>query len=112
MYMKNIYVMKLSLCFTAVLLLTSFLPEKAEAKIELIDRVIAVVDSGVIMESELNQRVQDIIGRLRSEGTELPPKDLLEEQVLISLLVNLRSFQFLVQKSLYLPLPCLAELFE
>ena len=86
--MKNIYVMKLSLCFTAVLLLTSFLPEKAEAKIELIDRVIAVVDSGVIMESELNQRVQDIIGRLRSEGTELPPKDLLEEQVLERLIIE------------------------
>ena len=88
MYMKNIYVMKLSLCFTAVLLLTSFLPEKAEAKIELIDRVIAVVDSGVIMESELNQRVQDIIGRLRSEGTELPPKDLLVEQVLERLIIE------------------------
>ena len=88
MYMKNIYVMKLSLCFTAVLLLTSFLPEKAEAKIELLDRVIAVVDSGVIMESELNQRVQDIIGRLRSEGTELPPKDLLVEQVLERLIIE------------------------
>ena len=88
MYMKNIYVMKLSLCFTAVLLLTSFLPEKAEAKIELIDRVIAVVDSGIIMESELNQRVQDIIGRLRSEGTELPPKDLLVEQVLERLIIE------------------------
>ena len=59
-----------------------------EAKIELIDRVIAVVDSGVIMESELNLRVQDIIGRLRSEGTELPPKELLEEQVLERLIIE------------------------
>ena len=40
------------------------------------------------MESELNQRVQDIIGRLRSEGTELPPKELLEEQVLERLIIE------------------------
>jgi len=69
-------------------LLSSFFSERMEAKIELIDRVIAVVDSGVIMESELNLRVQDIIGRLRSEGTELPPKELLEEQVLERLIIE------------------------
>ena len=33
-------------------------------------------------------RVQDIIGRLRSEGTELPPKELLEEQVLERLIIE------------------------
>ena len=48
----------------------------------------AVVDSGVVMESQLNQRVQDIIGRLRSDGMELPPKEVLEEQVLERLIVE------------------------
>ncbi|HHZ85422.1 MAG TPA: molecular chaperone SurA, partial [Gammaproteobacteria bacterium] len=79
--MKSNYKKKLTLSLLIGFLLSSFFSERMEAKIELIDRVIAVVDSGVIMESELNQRVQDIIGRLRSEGTELPPKELLEEQV-------------------------------
>ena len=86
--MKNIYTMKLSFFLATNLLLISFFAEKVEAKIELIDRVIAVVDSGIIMESELNERVQGIIGRLRSEGTELPPKDLLEEQVLERLIIE------------------------
>ena len=86
--MKNIYAMKLSLFLATNLLLISFFAEKVEAKIELIDRVVAVVDSGIIMESELNERVQGIIGRLRKDGTELPPKDLLEEQVLERLIIE------------------------
>ena len=40
------------------------------------------------MESELNKRVEEIIGRLRSEGTELPPKKLLEEQILERLIIE------------------------
>mgnify|MGYP001254859179 FL=1 len=36
------------------------------SKIELIDRVVAVVDSGVIMESQLNARVEDILLRFKS----------------------------------------------
>ncbi len=86
--MKSNYKKKLTLSLLIGFLLSSFFSERMEAKIELIDRVIAVVDSGVIMESELNQRVQDIIGRLRSEGTELPPKELLEEQVLERLIIE------------------------
>jgi len=86
--MKSNYKKNLTLSVLIGFLLSSFFSERMEAKIELIDRVIAVVDSGVIMESELNQRVQDIIGRLRSEGTELPPKELLEEQVLERLIIE------------------------
>jgi peptidyl-prolyl cis-trans isomerase SurA len=86
--MKSNYKKKLTLSLLIGFLISSFFSERMEAKIELIDRVIAVVDSGVIMESELNQRVQDIIGRLRSEGTELPPKELLEEQVLERLIIE------------------------
>ena len=86
--MKSNYKKNLTLSVLIGFLLSSFFSERIEAKIELIDRVIAVVDSGVIMESELNLRVQDIIGRLRSEGTELPPKELLEEQVLERLIIE------------------------
>ena len=58
------------------------------SKIELIDRVVAVVDSGVIMESQLNSRVEDILLRLKSDKAELPPLNLLEEQVLDRLIVE------------------------
>ena len=86
--MKNKYQKKFTLSLTIGLFLYLFYVEKIEAKIELLDRVVAVVDSGVVMESQLNQRVQDIIGRLRSDGVELPPKEVLEEQVLERLIIE------------------------
>ena len=58
------------------------------AKIELIDRVVAVVDSGVIMESQLNARVEEILIRLKNDKAELPPLNLLEEQVLDRLIIE------------------------
>ena len=84
----DITIKNLVLGLSLFVFLTLYVPEKTEAEIELIDRVIAVVDTGIILESELNSRVGDIIGRLRSEGTELPPKDLLEEQVLERLIIE------------------------
>ena len=84
----DITIKNLVLGLSLFVFFTLYVPEKTEAKIELIDRVIAVVDTGIILESELNSRVGDIIGRLRSEGTELPPKDLLEEQVLERLIIE------------------------
>ena len=44
--MKEIFIRKLFLSLMAVFLLPSFFSEKLEAKIELLDKVIAVVDSG------------------------------------------------------------------
>ena len=58
------------------------------AKIELLDRVIAVVDSGVIMETQLNARVEEVLKRLQSTEAELPPLNLLEEQVLDRLIIE------------------------
>tara|TARA_Y100000768_G_scaffold377623_1_gene351071 strand:- start:485 stop:1804 length:1320 start_codon:yes stop_codon:yes gene_type:complete len=58
------------------------------SKIELIDRVVAVVDSGVIMESQLNARVEDILLRLKDNKAELPSLNLLEEQVLERLIIE------------------------
>ena len=58
------------------------------AKIELLDRVVAVVDSGIIMESQLNSRVEEILVRLKSDKAELPPLNLLEEQVLDRLIIE------------------------
>ena len=86
--MKNKYQKKFALSLTIGLFLCLFYVEKIEAKIELLDRVVTVVDSGVVMESQLNQRVQDIIGRLRSDGIELPPKEVLEEQILERLIIE------------------------
>jgi peptidyl-prolyl cis-trans isomerase SurA len=71
-----------------VLLVTLLASMNIFSKIELIDRVVAVVDSGVIMESQLNSRVEEILIRLKSDTTELPPINLLEEQVLDRLIIE------------------------
>ena len=71
------------------LLVTSLLTSSAVfSKIELIDRIVAVVDSGVVMESQLNSRVEEILMRLDSDKAELPPLNLLEEQVLDRLIIE------------------------
>ena len=75
---KNIFVLLVSLLASMNIF----------SKIELIDRVVAVVDSGVIMESQLNSRVEEILIRLKSDTTELPPINLLEEQVLDRLIIE------------------------
>ena len=71
-----------------IFLVSVSLSTNAYTKIELIDRVVAVVDSGVIMESQLNARVEEILIRLKSDKAELPPLNLLEEQVLDRLIIE------------------------
>jgi len=69
-------------------ILLSALSLNINAKIELLDRVVAVVDSGVIMETQLNSRVEEVLKRLQSNKAELPPLNLLEEQVLDRLIIE------------------------
>ena len=73
---------------TVFILLGFLVSTNTYTKIELIDRVVAVVDSGVIMESQLNSRVDEILMRLKNDKAELPPLNLLEEQVLDRLIIE------------------------
>ena len=80
---------KISMKKRIVFILLGFLiSTNTYTKIELIDRVVAVVDSGVIMESQLNSRVEEILIRLKNDKAELPPLNLLEEQVLDRLIIE------------------------
>lgn len=58
----------------------------AQAERRLLDQVVAIVDDEAILQSELNARVNTIIGRLSAQGTGLPPRSLLEERVLEQLI--------------------------
>lgn len=60
----------------------------AQAERELLDKVIAIVDDEVILQSELDARVSTITRRLGSQGTGLPPRDILEERVLEQLVTE------------------------
>jgi peptidyl-prolyl cis-trans isomerase SurA len=60
----------------------------AQAERQLLDRVIAIVDDGVILQSELDARVNTIRSRLQAQGTGLPPRQVLEERVLDQLITE------------------------
>lgn len=57
-----------------------------QAERKLLDRVVAIVDDEVILQSELDARINTIIGRLSAQGTGLPPRQLLEQRVLEQLI--------------------------
>ena len=89
MDLTKIVLITISIKKRIVFILLGFLvSSNTYTKIELIDRVVAVVDSGVIMESQLNSRVEEILIRLKNDKAELPPLNLLEEQVLDRLIIE------------------------
>jgi peptidyl-prolyl cis-trans isomerase SurA len=55
---------------------------------EVLDRVAAVVNDGVVLQSELDEQVAMIAERLRAQKLELPPENVLRQQVLERLVVQ------------------------
>ena len=78
------------------LLFPFFMTSAAAQDTEEIDHIIALVDSDVILRSELDMAVVGIVDRIQQSGGQLPPTDLLEKQVLERLI--LRKLQ--VQRAL------------
>ena len=64
---------------------------------EKIDSIVALVDDDVILRSELDIAIKGIVDRIRQQGGELPPQNLLEKQVLERLIIRrlqlLRAYQ-------------------
>ncbi|PCC98804.1 peptidylprolyl isomerase [Halopseudomonas pelagia] len=58
------------------------------AQVVPLDRVAAIVDNDVVMASQLDQRMQELQRQLRERGTQLPPDDVLRQQVLDRLVVE------------------------
>lgn len=53
-----------------------------------LDRVVAIVDKDVVLESELNDRKASIMERLRGQYQQLPPEDVLNKQILDQLIIE------------------------
>ena len=53
-----------------------------------LDRIVAVVDEGVILESELERKMMSIKQSLRANGTPMPPDSVLARQVLERLVLD------------------------
>ena len=70
----------------AVLLVTG-------ASANALDRIVAIVEDDVIMESELRQRIQVLMQQFNKTRSALPPEDVLIEQVLQRLIVERLQLQ-------------------
>ncbi|MFL1468021.1 peptidylprolyl isomerase [Marinobacter sp. HN1S83] len=73
---------------TLLVLLAVMVTSVAQAERQPLDRVVAIVDDSVILQSELDNRIDTIAGRLQAQGTGLPPRDILEERVLDQLITE------------------------
>ena len=65
----------------------------AWANTELLDRIVAVVNDDVIMQSQLYDRLHEVKSQLQQQGTPLPPTSVLEKQVLDQLILTRLQLQ-------------------
>ena len=67
--------------------------EPAKPAGKLLDRVVAIVNDGVVTQSDLDEQTAMIVDRLKEQKTQLPPADVLRKQVLDRLIVQEVQFQ-------------------
>ncbi len=70
-------------------------PAPASDGTQPLDRIIAVVNDGVILQSQLNETMATVAHQIEASGGKLPPQDVLAKQVLQRLILN----QLVVQKA-------------
>ena len=58
------------------------------AKIEILDRVAIIVDEGVVLESQVNNMLENIKKRYQEQGAPMPPQEVLLEQVQERLIID------------------------
>lgn len=74
---KNIYIV-----------LSILLPLSLSAKIEILDRVAIIVEDGVVLESQVNNMLATIEKRYQEQGAQMPPKEVMLEQVQERLIIE------------------------
>lgn len=65
-----------------------FLGSLAHAQVQPLDKVVAIVDNDVIMQSQLEQRVQEVRQTIAKRGGGTPPEEELQKQVLDRLVLE------------------------
>jgi peptidyl-prolyl cis-trans isomerase SurA len=68
-------------------------PLRAENGYSDVDRVVAIVNDDVIVQSELNDRYAQLVATLQATGASLPPQHVLERQVLDRLITGRLQLQ-------------------
>ena len=72
----------------------AFAQKPPASRIVLLDRIVAVVNDQVITRRDLDERVTTVLTQLRQQGTPLPPRDVLEKQVLERMIFNQVQLQY------------------
>lgn len=82
--------MKIKLCnrLRPLALGAALLCSFAHAEVVPLDRVVAIVDNDVIMQSQLDQRLREVHQTLLKRGAPLPPEHVLTQQVLERLIIE------------------------
>jgi peptidyl-prolyl cis-trans isomerase SurA len=98
MKLTNKFTQFINLLILAGLLTTTFAySAPATNGVIKMDRIIAIVDQSVITEQELTDRVHTVTAQLEKQGTELPPQDVLEKQILERLIADSLQLQMAEQ---------------
>jgi peptidyl-prolyl cis-trans isomerase SurA len=92
---KHLYVNFISACLAIASQVAPTISIAAD--IVKMDRIIAVVDQNVITEQELADRIVSISKQLEKQGTELPPANVLQKQILERLIADSLQLQLAAQ---------------
>jgi len=65
-----------------VITIGSLLPLSGLAQVRVLDKIVAIVDDDVVLRSELEQRIDSVRIQISQSGTQAPPEDVLQQQVL------------------------------
>jgi len=79
---------KLAECVRPLLLGALFLGTAAHADVQPLNRVVAIVDNDVIMQTQLDARVREVQQTIAKRGAEVPPANVLTQQVLDRLILE------------------------
>ena len=73
--------------------LLSLVGSMALAAVEPIDRVAAVVEDDIIMESEVKKRTADVLTNIKKQNMQVPPEDILQREVMEQLILESLQLQ-------------------
>jgi len=72
----------------ALLLGNVLLATTVFAQVRPLDRIVAIVDNDVIMQSQLEQRLREVEQTIKKRGAEMPPREVMQQQVLERLITE------------------------
>ena len=79
---------KLIDCLRPLMLGAVLLSSTAHAAVQTLDKIVAIVDNDVVMQSQLDQRVHEVQQTIAKRGGAVPPTSVLDQQVLERLIVE------------------------